>query len=365
MTKRERVLTVLSDQAPDRLPWFADLAYWYPYALEQHVIGPEYEGDGLFALHRDLGVGFYLQGYHPFRTEFPDAPVEVRKEGPRTITTIHAPRRDLREVTVDLIGKYTSAITEHLIKDIDDLEAYTALMERAITYPDYAEAARRYGLAGDNGVVLCYLPKSPFMELVALKCGIMTVVDIMSDEPERFDACLERLEPATDRQAQVALESPAEFLMIPENISSEVVGKAFYHKYMERYHMKWFDRIKAAGKVSFVHMDGTVRGLLGEVSRAGCRVMEAMTPAPTGDAEVEELKDIAAPTTILWGGIPGAYFTDLVTDEAFDSYVRRVIDEWVSAPRYVLGVGDQVPPYGRIDRIVRVGELVEKYGIYR
>ncbi|MBR0462803.1 MAG: hypothetical protein IJJ23_00230 [Clostridia bacterium] len=365
MTKRERVLTLLKGEKPDRLPWFADLAYWYPYALDQGVIGPEYRGDGLFQLHRDLGVGFYLQGYHPFRSHDPASTVEMRREGPVTTTLVHTPTRDLRQVDVELTGKYTSAIKEHLIKDIDDLEAYVAMMERSVTEPDYGEAQRRYQLAGDNGVVLCYLPKSSFMELVALKCGIMTVVDMISDDEERFDACLERLEAATDRQAQVALDSPAEFLMIPENISSEVVGKTYYHTYMERYHRKWFERIRAAGKVSLVHMDGTVQGLLGEVSRAGCRIMEAMTPAPTGDVEVEKLKDIAAPTTVLWGGIPGAYFTDLVTNRDFETYVRRVIDEWVSAPRYVLGVGDQVPPYGRVDRILRVGELVERYGVYR
>ena len=365
MNKRERVLSVLSGKPPDRLPWFADLTYWLGYAVEHGVIGKECLGDGLYKLHRELGVGFYLQGYFPFKTEFRDCETEILDDGLTVTTVWHLPGGDLRQVEQRMPRDYTVAIKEHMIKTIDDLELYTAAMENASFAPDYAEAEKRWDLIGDNGVVLCYLPKSPFMELTALKCGIMSVVDIMDEAPERFEECLERLEAATDRQAEIALNSPAEFLMIPENISGEVVGKTFYHAYMERYHRKWFGRIKSAGKVSLVHMDGTLRALLGEVSRAGCRIMEAMTPAPTGDAGIEELKTIAAPDTILWGGIPGGYFTDLFSDAEFEKYVRRVIDEWTGAPRYVLGVGDQVPPYGRIDRILKVGELVEKYGIYR
>jgi len=35
-----------------------------------------------------------------------------------------------------------------------------------------------------------------------------------------------------------------------------------------------------------------------------------------------------------------------------------------SAPRYVLGVADQVPPRARWQRIRRVADLVEQYGRY-
>ncbi len=67
--ERERVLKLLSGEKPDQVPWFGDLAYWLPYAHENRVIDPRYQGDGIYALHQDLGVGFYLQGYEPFSGE--------------------------------------------------------------------------------------------------------------------------------------------------------------------------------------------------------------------------------------------------------------------------------------------------------
>lgn len=360
MTERERVLAVLRSEKPDRVPWLGDLSYWMPYAFEKGVIGSEYAGDGVYKLHRDLGLGFYLQGYFPFKEAYDGVDVKSVRDGNRIVTCYHTPVGDLQAVDLALPESYTVAPLEHAVKNLDDLKTWVYIQEHTVYQPDYAEAARRRELIGDNGAVLCYLPKSPYMELVALKAGIMAVVDMRCEDDELFDECLERLEACADRAAEIALASPAEFLMIPENISSEVVGKGPYHNYMERYHKKWFRRIREAGKVSFVHMDGTMRGLLREVSEAGCKVMEALTPAPTGDIEIEDLHNWVTEDTVIWGGIPGAYFTDQVSDAQFDAYVKRVLDTWSSRPRYVLGVADQVPPYSRPERIARVRTLVDR-----
>ncbi len=364
MKERERVLTLLSGGKPDQVPWFGDLAYWIPYAEENHVIGEEYKGDGLFRLHRDLGVGFYLQGYEPFAGVAENVDVERRAEGETVTTTWKTPVGSLRQVEKILPKSYTVAICEHMIKSIEDLRTYVYICEHTKYESRYEEAQKRVRLAGDNGTVLCYLPKSPYMDLVALKAGIVAIVDILSEDDGEFGELLDRLEVCSDRAAQIALDSPAEFLMIPENISSEVVGKRPYHRYMERYEKKWFERIRERGKVSFVHMDGTMRGLLREVSEAGARVMEALTPAPTGDIEIEDMHNWVADHTVIWGGIPGAYFTDSVSDSQFDEYVKRVLDTWRTSPRYVLGVADQVPPYSRPERIARVRTLVDRYGAY-
>jgi hypothetical protein len=364
MTERERVLSVLRGTPPDRVPWLGDLAYWIPYALKSGIIDSSYAGDGLYRLHRDLGLGFYLQGYFPFEGEAENVDVVRTVTGATITTQWKTPVGTLRQVETELPASYTVATREHMIKNINDLKTYVYIEEHTTYRQNYGLAARRRDLVGDNGAVLCYLPKSPYMELVALRAGIMSVVDMLGDDPDEFEECLDRLEVCADRAARLAVNSPAEFLMIPENISSEVVGKRPYHKYMERYQKKWFRAIKEAGKVSFVHMDGTMRGLLREVSEAGAAVMEALTPAPTGDIEVEDLHNWALAETILWGGIPGAYFTDHVSDAKFDEYVKRVLDTWTTTPRYVLGVADQVPPYSRPERIMRVRTLVDRYGAY-
>lgn len=68
--------------------------------------------------------------------------------------------------------------------------------------------------------------------------------------------------------------------------------------------------------------------------------------------------------TIIWGGLPGTFFTDIVSDEEFDEYVIRVLEVMKKDPRYVLDVADEVPPHVSFKRIKHVSELVSKYGQY-
>ena len=153
--------------------------------------------------------------------------------------------------------------------------------------------------------------------------------------------------------------------MIPENLSSEMVGPDFFQLYMQDYQVEWTRKIKEKGKYSFIHIDGTLGGLLKEEAQVGFTVLEALTPYPVGDLKWENLEAICGESrSILWGGIPGVYFTASVSDEEFDRHVKHLLSVMTSKPRYVLGVADQVPPDGLESRVKRVFELVSEFGKY-
>ncbi len=370
MTERERVLAVLNHKKPDQLPWFADFAYLIHSMEVDGTYPPEYQNrhldDGLQKMHRDYGTGFYLQGFSPLRSETKNVEIRTETKGDVTVKTISTPLGDLHEVQQYSRKSYSPGITEHLIKDIEDLKKFVYFCENTTYYPDYEFARQRYETIGDNGVVLCYTPKSPLMDLVAIYAGVENVTYMMMDDEEEFGALLDTMEQKYDEACRLVVESPAECIMIPENISSECVVP-FYHSYMERYHKKWTSRIREAGKYSFVHLDGTVRGLVSQLSRcSGFDVIEAVTPLPVGDVAIEEVGGLVDDSTIIWGGIPGGMFhPSSVTDEEFDQHVLKCIEVMTQSPRYVLGVADQVVPGSSPERIKRVRELVNQYGQYR
>lgn len=70
---------------------------------------------------------------------------------------------------------FSSGIVEHLVKDIEDLKVLTWMISHTDYTPDYEFAKRRYETIGDNGVVLCYTPRSPLMDLVAVLLGVENV----------------------------------------------------------------------------------------------------------------------------------------------------------------------------------------------
>ena len=365
MTPRERVLAVLRGERPDRVPWFGDLDYWVGAMRSRGTLPADYAGDGYFKLHRDLEVGFYLQGDFPWTETTPGETVEESRVGDRRLATRRNPAGVLHEESTWLPQSCTWAYTRRMVSGPQDIPPLLWHVRHTEVTADYRATQRRRDLVGDNGIVLSYLPRSPFMELVTTLCGLETLVFLLADNPEETRGLLDAMTELADRQAAIALECPAECLMIPENLSSEMIGTAYYREHLRPYEARWISRIRAAGKLSFIHMDGTLRGLLTDVAGTGFDVLEALTPAPSGDMTMADIASTLPARTIAWGGLPGVMFTPLVSESAFERHVRETLEVMTERPRCVLGVADQVPPDGTWERVRKVAALVEKYGALR
>jgi hypothetical protein len=367
MTPRERVLAVLGRQKADMVPWFGDMDYYTTAQIAQGRRPADFrQQDAYIDWHRGMRCGFYLQGYFPFRELIEGCEVREWKEGDRRYRQIRTPVGTLRECWLWSGITYSEAPIERLLKTPADLPAYSYLYAHTRYEPDYALAEKRRAQVGEMGIVLCYLPRTPLMRMVAIDAGIENVTMIHADAPEEFTRMFAVLTESLDRASQVALESPAEVLMMPENLSAEVVGPRFFELFLRDFQTRWSRRIIEAGKFSCIHMDGTLGGLLRQESSVGLTFIEAMTPRPVGDLPIGEWASYRGGSdTIYWGGIPGSYFTPAVPEEEFDRHVKEVLEVMREDRRMVLGVADQVPPDGLESRVSRVQGLVEEHGWYR
>ncbi len=366
MTPRERVLALLKGKQPDQVPWFADLDYLATGLIARGERPKDFKiSDEYIEWHRELGTGFYLQGYFPFREVIEECTIKNWKEGTSRFRRIETPEGTLTERWQWSDRTVSEAPVEKLLKTEKDLPAYRFLYKHTSYEPDYDLAERRLKLVEDIGVVLCYTPRSPFMRLVTIDAGIENVLTAYMNAPEEFEETLRVMKSTLDKAVRIAVNSPAEILMIPENLSSEVVGTTFFEQFMREVQSDWVRKIHQAGKFSTMHLDGTLRGLLRQEARIGFTFIEAMTPSPAGDLSVAEWADYMKDSgTIAWGGIPGAFFAEEVNDTEFDRHVIEVLSIMRKEPKYVLGVADQVPPNGVERRIRRVRELADEFGSY-
>lgn len=366
MTPRERVLKTLSAEKADQVPWFGDLDYWATALIAQGKRPKDFkERDDYIEWHRQLGVGFYLQGYFPFKEIIDSCEVREWKEGNLRYRRIVTPKGTLQECWNWSELTYSEAPIERLVKSVKDLPAYRFLFENMRYEPDYAFAQKRAKQVGEIGVVLCYLPRTPFMRMVAIDAGIENIVMMYADDPEEFTETFRALKTSEDLSSRIAVDSPAEILMMPENLSAEMVGPCFFELFLRDFQSAWSKRINAAGKFSCIHMDGTLKGLLREESGIGLTFIEALTPKPVGDLAIEEWERYRGDSNVIyWGGIPGSYFTAAVSDEEFDRHVKEVLAVMRRDQRYVLGVADQVPPDALERRVKRVKQLVDEFGVY-
>ncbi len=366
MTPRERILHILNGEYPDQVPWAGDLDYWANSLIK---MGKKPKGfvqsDDYIQWHRELGVGYYLQGYFPYRQIIENCEEVGWNEGHKRYKEIRTSLGSVRECWEYIPTSYSEGPVEHFLKSEADLPIMKHIYENTRFEADYEFANTRKQQVGDQGVVLCYLPKSPYMHLLALEAGVVSLSMLAMMVPDDLADLLGVMKTAFDQAAQIALDSPAEVLMIPENLSSEMVGPEFFELYMRSYQEEWTTKIRNAGKHSFIHIDGTLAGLLKEEASVGFTVLEALTPHPVGDLKMEDLSSYMDDSkSIIWGGIPGVYFTDNISEEEFDRHVKHVISIMVKEPRYVLGVADQVPPDGLESRVKRVAQLVNEFGKY-
>lgn len=361
MNFRERILTVLRGGVPDRVPWMADLDYW-AQSLERRGLRPEgfRRSPEYLDWHRELNTGFYLQGYWPFRM-VTDATVTIEEgqDGDIRYRRVHTPVGSLEEQWLFLHTSYSESPYKHFVEDVSDLKALRYWHEHLHYEPEYERAHWINERVGDQGVSLCYVPRSPFMQLVAEYAGIVNIVNIWNEAPDEFTETLDVIRHAHNQAAELAVASPAECLMIPENLSAEMVGRRFFETYLRDYETYWNTRIREAGKFSFVHMDGTLRGLVGPVASTGFRVIEAFTPAPVGNVDITEIRDMVGPDTVLWGGMPGAFLSPVTSDDEFEAHLDKVLDVMTTQPGFVLGCADQVPPDGMAKRILCIAEACE------
>lgn len=377
MGRRDDAINVLNGKTPEYVPWYGDLEYWLTYLRKENKIPGEYlemgkgepavcnslTDDGLQKLHRDLGLGFYLQAYFPFDTIYHNVKIERIETETERIVRYETPYGTLQEREVWMPVSYSWAPVEHLLKTAEDMKAFRYIYENIEYKPNYALAERRLTSVGNNGIVLAYTPKSPIMELVALRAGLETVVtELLAEEPDEFEELLECMLKKHEIATQIAIDSPAEYIFVPENLSSDMVGGSIYDNYMKEVHEEWTSRIRKAGKKSMVHLDGMLNPLLGKLSYSGFDVIEAATPAPVGDIALEDMRSYVKDETIIWGGMPGGYFSPILSDEEFDAWTKKTLEFMKKDNRFVMGVADQIVPGATFERIKRVSELVEKYG---
>lgn len=366
MKNRERVIKILNHEIPDIVPWFGDLDYYASALITRKEKPADFKiSDDYLDWHRRLGVGFYLQGYFPFKTVYKKCEEKNYIEGNIRYHEIVTPIGVIKEAYEYMPESFTEALTEHLIKTPADLDILKFVYDDANYVPDYNQALRRSKQVGDDGLILVYSPKTPFMQMIVYDVGLMAISEMIMDFPELIEETLEIMKDSFDRALNIVLDTPCDAIMIPENLSSEMVGKSFFEKYVRSVQEEWIKKIRNAGKYSFIHMDGSLKGLLKEECSTGIDVLEALTPKPVGDVPINEFAVYAGKNrAVLWGGIPGSYFTSLISESEFESHIKKVLEVMKSEPRYVLGVADQVPPDALESRIIRVAELVEKYGKY-
>ncbi|MCX7766840.1 MAG: uroporphyrinogen decarboxylase family protein [Candidatus Sumerlaeia bacterium] len=364
MSFRERVIAVFRGEIPDYVPWFADLSWWHGAHQYQGTLPSEWSGiEGLVALHKQLNCGIYLQPIEPWSFKFECSRHEER-QGNLTITTYKTPKGELQQVVQFIPEQFTYITKQYLLKSASDISAFEFLLQSQVFQPAQQLLEERERIYGEQGIVVVCLPRNPLSRLLVEFAGAETTLLLALEEPEKFSSLLKLIEATTEPAFKLAVTAPASFAMFPDNLSSNLVSPHLFRTYSLEHYRHYSQLLRRAGKYTLVHIDGLLRGLLPLVAESGVDCAEAITPKPMGDVAMEELRTLAGEDLILWGGIPGAMLISHFPESQLRLHVIKYLKLMKGNPRFVLGIGDQLPPNGDINRIRLISELVAEAGKY-
>ena len=360
MNFRQRLLAVLDGHRPDVMPWFADLSYWYHAQRLRGDLDPQYEGDeGFVKLHADHDVGYYLGYAQVWSDTYENVTVSTESHADVTTTRWQTPVGEIWGETRHLPATASSAPTSWAVKSPDDLRVLRYIADAIDTTPTY----ERYGflkqLSAGQGHPTVLPPRSPVSQMLAQWTGAMNLSYLVADAPEELELTLEALGRSADGAYEAILGCDTPFVELPDNLSGEVVTSLF-ERYQFDYYVGRIGPLHAAGKKVGAHLDGTMRGILPLLVKAGLDFVEAITPEPTGDVSVARLRDLAGPDVILFGGVPGAMFAPPFGRDDMRRQVEQVLEHHWENGKFILGVADQVPPDGDMHLVRLVGDLCEE-----
>ncbi len=344
MTSRDRVLTVLAGEKPDRVPFIIWNNKLPSPGIEQRLL--------------ELGACIIVKStvWHPHfdGIEIRRDPLPPTSDGhPRTRTVYRTPAGEVSEINVSMPN--TSWLEKHLFESPADYDALEAMLN-ARRYTPAFDLFR----ASDSSYPGACLARpgtvhSPMHEVIYDIMGIENFCLELADNRERVLRLVELMAADVDRRVQIMAESPAQICVIDGNTQVSIMGMELYRQFYLPHIARACRILHAAGKYAGAHLDGNNRLIANDVAGTSLDFIESFTPPPDCDLPLTDARR-AWPEKTLMVHLPSSLH--LQGPAAIRAHARRLLEEGAGDGRhFMVGVIEDVPNRG-LETLVPLAEEV-------
>jgi len=370
MTKKQRVLTALRREVPDKVPVCPLI-----HARYAHKITGRSDWRAVFEVHQRLGSTAFRgpQGVG-FRVDWPQgygeesSPVEEAPDGRKSMThTIITPKGRLsaREVWGmiphdPLVGK----TVEPFVKGAEDWAIFKCHLEAWLEHatPDLSMITQAWETMGEEGVATSGMG-GVYHQLAAAR-GMEGMLTDLYDCPQVLEGVFEVQQEVVRRYIEAFLASPAEVLYYDICYATgSRMGPKHFEKWVGRELGLACEQVhQVPGKFIGFYTLGRIRELLPIMVDAGPDHIETFEQNE-GDITLAEAKRLYGDRICLTGN-----FDPIVlaygTREQAEEEARRCLREGMEGGGYVMTTGDEVPVDAKWDNLRAMVEVVEEEGVY-
>ena len=389
MTHRERILTAIRGEVPDRLPWVPRLEFWHRAHLRQGTLPSEFRALTLAEITDRLGVGYYSSvpdmtdttnddamvdralgifnlPVLPYGVTFQDVDRRVIRRGRETVVEYHTPLGSIRTVTVfteEMLdaGASTPWIAEHAIREPGDFDIVGYIFSHLKIEPQWKGYLERRAEVGERGLAVGYLlgTACPMQHIMKDLMPLEQFFYALHDYPEKVLRLAEQMEPLYQHVKEIGANSPAEVLLLGGNYDDSITYPAFFEKYILPPLRDYAEALHGKGKYLMTHTDGENRQLLALYLRSGFDVADSVCPYPMTRCRLEEIRAALADRITIWGGIPSTLLCSTSTSEdEFRRSIEQLKERYDGESHFILGVSDMVTADADWERVRYITEKV-------
>jgi hypothetical protein len=371
MKKLERLFAVFEGNKLDRIPFFADVNWWYSQHRSKGTLPYEFKNMDLLGVAKtcgfiaELGGGFYRQKNTAENIEVISKSEYVQdgfgntKEGWRTTIT----KTPLGKIErLDVSTSSSNLTKEFPVKTVSDIHVMKYLLDHTSIEPAFEGFSESQKKAGDDGLVLAYTPHSPLNTILFDLMGQYNGLIALNRHKREVEDLMLSIERIQDQIYRFAEKVPSKIIKFGEHVHADINNPKIFKKYQIPYFRKRVKKLHNCKKICICHWDGYFRKLLPFIRETGFDAIEGVTPKPSGDVTLAELRKSLEGTDIaLWGGIPASIFQEPYTDKYFKKYVKDTLKTIAPGERFVMALGDNLGPTGLIHRVKIINKILKEY----
>jgi hypothetical protein len=358
----------MAGKSPDRIPWIPRMLLWYNAHKKAGTLPKNYKSYTLREVERDLGMGTPARDGAVFKTIMRNVEVVTHERGRDRLTEYITPAGTVssRESSTEELDKadIQKLEVEHVIKRPEDY----GVVEYMVEHTDYVPAYEGYlsydKEIGEDGVPMVAAGDCPIHRFMQKLAGYQQAYYDLNDYPDKVEHLITVMAQCDKEKVwPVVAKSPARLILHGLHFGA-MTPPPIFERYIKPYYQEFSKLLHENGKILTMHADADSRLLLGLIRESGFDMAETFTTHPMVSCTLEAARCAWGSDVIIWGGVPSVILEDRYTDEEFEDYMVNVFKTIAPGDGFILGVADNVMPDARLDRIVRIGRMVEEYGSY-
>ena len=357
MNRRKRLLNTLRGKPVDRPP----VCFYEINGYDEHPddndpvnIYSHPSWKALLDLAREKTDRIVMRSV-PFKGDSPN-PIDVlthietfdHGDSRISVKTIRIGQRILTERTRRDLDINTVWTVEHLLKGIDDLEAYLSLPVPEFSgVPDVSVINQVEADLGDTGIVMIDTP-DPLCQAAAL-FNLADFTILALTQPALFHRLLERFASILLPQTKaIAHALPGHLWRIygPEYASPPYLPPRLFREYVVRYDTTMVEAIQHDQGVARIHCHGKIKHILDEIASMGCSALDPIEPPPQGDVELAYVRERYGQQMVLFGNLEASDIEILPTQQ-FSQKIQRALHEGTAGKGRGFVLMPSACPYGR------------------